>query len=67
MSAEGASSSKIARHLDLAESTIKYTIKIDPLRTEGFSIPKAPRRKLYTNADKRVLLHYIRLNPKDTY
>jgi hypothetical protein len=67
MSAEGASSSKIARHLDLAESTIKYTIKIDPLRIEGFSIPKAPRQKSYTDADERVLLRHVRLNPKDTY
>ena len=52
---------------NLIDSTIRYTLKLDVLRNKNKTQPKAPRAKSYTDADERLLLRHIRLNPKDTY
>jgi hypothetical protein len=58
---------QITHDLGLDRSTVKYTIKQDPLRNEGSSIPQKARNKSYTDADERILLRHVGLNPKDTY
>jgi hypothetical protein len=57
----------IATDLKLDYSTVRYTLKQDELRHEGESLPRAHRKKSYTDADERNLLRHVRLNPKDTY
>lgn len=64
---EGATPTKIAHDLNLDRSTVRYTIAVDPLRNEGKSQPRTPRGKSYTEAEQRLILCHIRLNPKDTY
>ena len=63
----GATSYQIASNLNVPRSTVQYTIKQDPLRNEGATIPKAPRGKSYTPIDERAILRYVRCNPKHTY
>ncbi|KAG4427249.1 hypothetical protein IFR05_017268 [Cadophora sp. M221] len=59
---------EIARDLKLNFSTIKYTIKQEPLCDDGKSLPRKPRGKSYTvAAEERKLLRHVRLHPKDTY
>ncbi|KAH9204021.1 hypothetical protein DL95DRAFT_349506, partial [Leptodontidium sp. 2 PMI_412] len=58
---------EIARDLKLDYGTVKYTIKQEPLRDDGKSLPRKPRGKSYTIAEERKLLRHVRLHPKDTY
>jgi hypothetical protein len=64
---EGATPTKIAHDLNLDRSTVRYTIAVDLIRTEGKSLPRIPRGKSYTEAEQRLILRHVRLNPKDTY
>ena len=64
---EGRGLRGIATDLKLDYSTVRYTLKQDELRHEGESLPRAHRKKSYTDADERNLLRHVRLNPKDTY
>jgi hypothetical protein len=59
--------SEIARELKCPDYTVRTTILLDVLYNEGATRPKKPRRKLYTEAEERKLLRYIRANLKDTY
>jgi transposase len=63
----GAKPSEIAAELKLEYSTVYRTIQLDLARHEGASLPRTPRKKSYTEADERILLRHVRLNPKDTY
>jgi transposase len=63
----GAKPSEIAAELELEYSTVYRTIQLDLTRHEGASLPRTPRKKSYTEADERILLRHVRLNPKDTY
>ncbi|KAG9232875.1 hypothetical protein BJ875DRAFT_544203 [Amylocarpus encephaloides] len=63
----GQSPTEIARGINLSVSSVKYTLAQAPLRHEGKSIPRAPRKKSYTDTDERHLLRHVRANPKDTY
>jgi len=67
LASKGGNSYTIARDLLLTRSTVQYTLKQDPLRNDGESLPRKPRERSYTDADERVLLRHVRLNPKDTY
>jgi len=64
---KGATPTQIAADLKLTRSAVRYTISIDPLRNEGISQPRAARKKSYTNAEERLIIRHVRLNPKDTY
>ena len=64
---KGATPTQIAADLKLTRSAVWYTISIDPLRNEGISQPRAARKKSYTNAEERLIIRHVRLNPKDTY
>jgi hypothetical protein len=64
---KGAKVAEIAINLKLTRSTILYTLKQDELRNNGESLPRKPRGKSYTNAEERLLIRHVRLNPKDTY
>ena len=63
----GAKPSEIAAELKLEYSTVYRTIQLDLARHEGASLHRTPRKKSYTEADERILLRHVRLNPKDTY
>lgn len=63
----GAKTTKIAQHLKMNESTVRYTLQQDELRTDGVSLLRTPRKKSYTDAEERMCVRHVRLNPKDTY
>jgi hypothetical protein len=59
----------ISKDLDLYYIIILYNthfIKTN-LRNNSHSLPQKLKGKLYTNADKRVLLRHVYFNPKDMY
>jgi len=64
---KGAKSTEIAEDLKIAESTVRYTLQQDELRDDGHSLPRTPRNKSYTDAEERLCVRHVRLNPKDTY
>lgn len=53
--------------LNLSNFTVRYTISQELQRDNGVSSPKASRRRKYIDANERLLLCYVRNNPKDTY
>ena len=63
----GVRPAELAQEYSLEYSTVWRTIQLDLKRYEGESLPKAPRKKSYIEAEERLLLRYIRLNPKDIY
>lgn len=63
----GSTPAQIALGLKVDDSTIQYAIVQDLLQHEGFSLPRKDRAKSYTDAEERLLLRHVRLNPKDTY
>jgi hypothetical protein len=64
---KGCSQRRIAIQLKLTKLIVQYTIIQDELRNKGVSLLRTARRKSYNDYDKRILLQYIRLNPKDIY
>jgi len=64
---KGAKNAQIAKDLNLSDSTVRYTLQQDELRADGESLPQKPRGKSYTDAEERLLIRHVRLNPKDTY
>lgn len=64
---EGATPSKIARDLKLPRTSISQTIALDSVRHEGKTLPKAARKKSYTDLEERHILRWVRSRPKDTY
>jgi transcriptional antiterminator len=64
---KGAKNAQIAKDLNLSNNTIRYTLQQDELRANGESLPRKPRGKSYTDAEERLLIRHVRLNPKDTY
>jgi hypothetical protein len=57
----------ICTRLNIARSTLQYTLSQDPLRDNGVSLPRSGRPKSYTDADERIILRHVRNNPKDAY
>jgi hypothetical protein len=49
------------------KSTVQYIFRQDELRNNGQSLLRKSRGKSYTDSEERLLLRYIRLNPKDIY
>jgi transposase len=64
---KGTKNAQIAKDLNLSDSTIRYTLKQNELRTNGETLLRKPRGKSYTDAEERLLIRHVRLNPKDTY
>src|SRR5436305_12886331 len=64
---KGATLTQIMTDLKLTCSAIQYTISIDPLHNKGIFQPHAAQKKSYTNVEKCLIIHYVCLNPKDTY
>ena len=62
----GISPSAIATKLELPNSTVRNTLKLDPLRN-GVSRPRSGRPREYTERHVRKLVRYVRIYPKDTY
>jgi hypothetical protein len=64
---EGRNHCQIARDLNLARETVRYTLYQDDIRNDGYSLLRKPCKKSYTDAEERLLIRHVRLNPKDTY
>lgn len=64
---EGATPTKIAKDLKIDRETVRRTIKLESIRDEGKSLPKAARKKSYTDIEERHILRWVRAHPKDTY
>ncbi len=63
---KGAKNAQIAKDLNLSNSTAQYTLQQDELRANSEFLPRKPRCKSYTDAEERLLILHVRLNPKDT-
>jgi transposase len=63
----GGTPTQIGTRYNLAESTIRSTLKLDPERSNGISKPRSGRPKLYTEREERCILRQVRLHPKCTY
>jgi hypothetical protein len=64
---KGATDTEIADDLDLDRSSVRYTIRQELERPNGQDLPRAARKKLYTEREERLLLCFVRLWPKATY
>lgn len=64
---KGAKPLEISRDLNIPRTTIISTLELDLLRNEGKSIPRPGRPLCYTPRNERVLLRFIRNNPKCSY
>jgi transposase len=58
---------KIAKELKLDPGTVRYTIAKNPERYDGRTKGRNGRPRQYTDAEERLVLRHVRLNPKDTY
>ena len=63
----GAKPTAIAKALKTTKSTVKTTLHRDPIRTNGVSLPRSGRPKIWTNGDVRRLVRCVQLHPKYTY
>ena len=61
---KGARPAEISKVLQIADSTIRDTISLDPLRDEGYSKPPSGRLEKYSEGFKRNLVHFVRKEPK---
>jgi transposase len=59
--------SSIARLFEIPRSTVRNTIKLDPLRIDQESLPRSGRPRLVTDRDERYILRFVRQKPKATY
>ena len=58
---------EIARLKNIPISTVRSTLSLDELRTNGESQPRSGRPKAYTPSDERLILRIARAYPKLTY
>ena len=63
----GAKLTDIIDVFDILKSTVKYTLRHDPVRNDGASKPRSGAPKQYTDRDERVILRFIRKNLKTKY
>jgi hypothetical protein len=57
----------IADILNLAPTTVQYTLDKSTQRNEGNTLIRKGRPKKYTERDKRYIIYFIRVYPKLTY
>jgi hypothetical protein len=53
--------------LDISTSALRSTLTKEQLCPKGIAQSRSSRPTIYSEADERNLLRYIRLNPKYTY
>ena len=61
------SATVIAQLTKVPRTTIQSTLLIDSEHDEGTTKPRSGRPKIYDERDERLILRYVRKNPKDTY
>lgn len=57
----------IAKTLKLAPSTVSYTLAKSTQRSEGHTLLRSGRPRLYTERDSRRIVRFVRVHPKSTY
>ena len=62
-----ASPAQIAATYGVKYGTVRSTIRLDLERNDCNSQPRIGRPKLCTDREERIILRYVRLNPKHTY
>ena len=67
LSLKGAKPKEIQDLLKISCRAIRSTLSLDDIRNEGESQLRIGRPKSYTEAEERLLLRHVRLNPKDSY
>ena len=60
----GHSPAEIAKEFNRPDSTIRTTLKLDPLRDKGETRERSGRPCEYTERDIRKLIRHVRINPK---
>ena len=63
----GAGFTETAQRLDLKPSTVKTTLRREPMRHANESLPRTGRPKATSARDVRTIVRYVRINPKHTY
>jgi hypothetical protein len=63
----GGKPSQIGKAYNFNESTIRSTLKLEPVRDRNKSQPRSGRPKTYSDRDERHILRQVRLHPKCTY
>ena len=63
----GLTTTRITRELKLDRGTVRYALEQAPLRYNGRTKGRKAREKSYTDAEERLVIRHVRLNPKDTY
>ena len=63
----GSTCLQISKQLELPLSTVKYTVRVDHLRTAGNTRTKKPRGKSYSVREGRNIVWHVRKFLKDTY
>ena len=67
MKISGAQPKVIREALDISRGALRSTLSLYDSRLAGASLPRTGRPRSYTDADERLILRHVRLNPKDTY
>ena len=63
---EGRKPARIAKELNIPDSTVRDTIEKTLLRNDGFSKPRSGRPDKYSERFKRRLVLFIRKEPKSS-
>jgi transposase len=63
----GEDSRAIGRELNLPESTVRSTLKLNPQRIDGITQPRSGRPRLASQRTIRQILRIVRQFPKTTY
>jgi Transposase len=63
----GQKGSFTADTLNLAPSTVQYTMDKSTLRNKGNNLTRKGRPKKYTERDRRQIVNFVQINPKSTY
>lgn len=66
LSESGLSDTKISEKTHVPRSTVRSIVALAPERPDGVSKPRSGRPRACTARDERVILRYIRRNPKAT-
>lgn len=67
MCAGGMSEVKVAVELEVSRRAVRNAKRLAALNTEGRSLPRSGRPRVYTDRDNRTMLRNLRLFPKNTF
>ena len=67
LSLKGAKPTEIQDLLKISRGALQSTLTLDHLRDQGVSQLRTGQPKVYTEAEERLVVRHVQLNPKDSY